>query len=80
MLSLMTKDQNDDQRVVTTTVARLKAFEAAVRARQDARCRADRAYDAFEKAKEHLERARKEESNAQDAETNAAAALYDGAM
>jgi len=61
----MQQRESDDQRTVTTTVARLKAFEAATRAREDARLKAARASDALDVAKAELERARRAESDAQ---------------
>lgn len=68
--------ETDDQRVVTVSVAKLKAYEEAVSARYAAMTVVERAYDAFEKAKANLERARHEETVAIDVELKATAALH----
>lgn len=72
------KDEADDKRVVTTTVAKLKAFEAAVRAREAARYRAAIARDAVDAAKAHLDRMNQEETNTQEAVIAVTRTLHEG--
>jgi 16S rRNA U516 pseudouridylate synthase RsuA-like enzyme len=69
-------EETDDQRTVTITVAKLKAYEEAVRKRYACAVSAKMAYDALEEAKAGLELARQQESMAIDAELKATAVLH----
>ena len=67
----------DDKRMVTTTVARLKRYEAAVRSRGALLLTKMRAADALEAAQRAYETAMLAESNAIDEELDAARLLHE---
>jgi hypothetical protein len=66
----------DDQRTITVTIAQLKAFDAAVRTRYEARLKQIRASMALDAAKDEYDRALLGESDAIDAELAATKALH----
>jgi hypothetical protein len=67
---------SDDNRTVTVTVSKLAAFEAAVRARYEARLKQIRASMALDVAKNEYERSLLAESDAIDCELAACRALH----
>lgn len=73
----MQNKNDDDQRTVTVTVAKLKAFEGAVIDRASARIRKERAGDAADKARLALEQAVRDEIVASSLEIAATKALYE---
>lgn len=69
------EDIREDLMIVVTTVEKLKTFENAVHAAANAKYKANRAYDAYEIAKEELGRSRAEEIAAAEVCAAAAKAL-----
>lgn len=69
-------EETDDRRTVTVSVAKLKAYEDAVKKRYVCALSSKIAYDALEEARVGLELARQEESMAIDAELKATAVLH----